>query len=264
MENTKIEWAHHTFNPVVGCTKVSVGDKGACEHCYAEAWAKRAGRDVWGDSPRQRTTKSNWLQPVKWNRAAQLAGVRYRVFCASLADVFDNKWELGWRVDLFNLIYETPHLDWLLLTKRIGNAADMIEQAVALGGMLNKDPWPWPNVWLGATVVTQPEADRDIHKLIEVPAAVRFLSVEPMQGPVRLARLNAGRTSALHWIICGGESGPHARPMDPRWCADLRSDAERNDIAFFMKQGSQANWPTFKDFSTFPPALQIREFPHAA
>lgn len=263
MENSKIEWCHHTFNPVVGCTKVSVGPQGACVNCYAESWSKRAGRDVWGDKPRQRTSVHNWNQPRKWNREAERLGVRYRVFCASLADVFDNTWELGWRTDLFNLIYETPHLDWLLLTKRIGNAADMIEQAIRMGGGLMKLPWPWPNVWIGATVVTQAEADRDIPKLCEIDAAVRFISVEPMMGPVRLAKLNAGRTSSLHWIICGGESGPHARYMDSKWCADLRADAERNDISFFMKQGSQANWPTFKDFSTFPPALQIREFPYA-
>jgi protein gp37 len=262
MENSKIEWTHHTFNPWVGCTKVSTGLHGACEHCYAESWALRAGRDVWGNRERQRTTRANWLQPLKWNRSVP-DGQRRRVFCASLADVFDNTVQLSWRADLFQLIYDTPRLDWLLLTKRIGNAAAMIEQAIRLAGLRAQRPWPWPHVWLGATVVTQAEADRDVPKLCEVPAAVRFLSVEPMQGPVRLARLNAGRTSSLHWIICGGESGPHARPMDPTWCADLRADAERNNIAFFMKQGSQANWPTFKDFSTFPRSLQIREFPDA-
>lgn len=253
-ENTAIAWCHHSFNPVVGCTKVSVGPLGACEHCYAEAWAKRAGRDIWGDKPRQRTTKSNWLQPLKWNEAAKAAGVRYRVFCASLADVFDNKWELEWRADLFDLIYQTPHLDWLLLTKRIGNATDMIEHAIRLGGGRMKSPWPWSNAWLGATIVTQDEYDRDISKLRDTSAHIRFLSVEPMMEPIQLRQ-----PESVDWIICGGESGNNVRPMQIEWAQGLREQCASAGIAFFMKQLS-GRLPE-KRLEHFPPGLQVREWP---
>lgn len=123
-ENSKIEWTHHTFNPWVGCTKVSP----ACDHCYAEGWAKRSGMVQWGPhAERRRTSESNWRQPIKWNAEAERLGVRYRVFCSSLADVFDNAVPVQWRIGLMKLICETPHLDWLLLTKRIGNASAMLE-----------------------------------------------------------------------------------------------------------------------------------------
>jgi protein gp37 len=132
-ENTAIEWADHTFNPWTGCTKVSP----ACDHCYAESWAKRSGTVRWGPGePRRRTTDANWRQPLKWNAQAQREGRRFRVFCASLADVFDNEVPVQWRVDLFRLIASTPHLDWLLLTKRIGNALPMMrEVAQQCGGV---------------------------------------------------------------------------------------------------------------------------------
>ena len=178
-ENTAIEWADHTFNPWTGCTKVSP----ACDHCYAESWAKRSGTVRWGPGePRRRTTDANWRLPLKWNAQAQRDGRRFRVFCASLADVFDNEVPTAWRVDLFRLIEVTPNLDWLLLTKRIGNAAKMM--FLARGGYLPM----LPNLWLGATVVTQEEADRDVPKLLAVPARVRFLSIEPMLGPIDLRR----------------------------------------------------------------------------
>lgn len=194
--NTKIEWTAwvgpdgrsypgFSFNPWVGCTKVAP----ACDHCYAESWAKRSGMVVWGGK-RRRTTESYWKNPRKWDAAARAAGARPRVFCASLADVFDNKVPESWRADLFRLIRETPHLDWLLLTKRIGIAAALIERALIDGHLLtSREPaWPWPNVWLGATVANQDEADRDIPKLLGIPAAIRFLSCEPMLGPIDLSQ----------------------------------------------------------------------------
>ena len=117
-DNTKIEWAHHTFNPWVGCTKVSP----ACDNCYAEGWAKRSGMVQWGPhAERRRTSEGNWRQPLKWNAEAERLGVRYRVFCSSLADVFDNAVPVQWRIELMKLICETRHLDWLLLTKRPQN-----------------------------------------------------------------------------------------------------------------------------------------------
>lgn len=247
-ENTAIEWADHTFNPWTGCTKVSP----ACDHCYAESWAKRSGTVRWGaGESRRRTTEANWRLPLKWNAQAQREGRRFRVFCASLADVFDNEAPAEWRAALFALIAGTPNLDWLLLTKRIGNVAKMIEAP----GM-QKCGLP-PNVWLGATVVTQDEVDRDVPKLLAVPARVRFLSIEPMLGDIRLgswlqrspsAAFDAGKvtpdmpawtrigSTAIDWVICGGESGPHARPMDPDWARRLRDQCAAAGVPFLFKQ----------------------------
>lgn len=189
-ENTKIEWCDHTFNPWEGCQKVGPG----CDHCYAETRNARfsGGQAVnWGPgAPRRRTGAANWKKPLAWNAAhAEFFakhGRRQRVFCASLADVFDNAVDPQWRVDLFRLIEATPNLDWLLLTKRIGNASAMSQVAMGAIGCIHK-PLP-DNVWLGATIVNQAEADRDIPKLLAVPARVRFLSMEPLLGPVDVSR----------------------------------------------------------------------------
>ena len=243
-ENSKIEWTDHTFNPWVGCTKVSP----ACDHCYAESWAKRSGMVRWGGE-RRRTSAANWRQPLKWH-ASIPDGQRRRVFCASLADVFDNEVPDEWRHALFALIGKTPRLDWLLLTKRISNAKRALRQEAMEGSH---------NIWIGATVVTQEELVRDVPKLLATPARIRFLSCEPLLEPLEFGALGALR--GLHWIICGGESGAHARPLELEWAARLRAQAEARDISFFMKQGSQANWPTFKTFESFPPSVRVREFP---
>ena len=241
-ENTKIEWADHTFNPWVGCTKISPG----CDHCYAEGWAKRSGMVQWGDNPRKRTSIDNWNKPWKWNRMAAAAGIRYRVFCASLADIFDKDVPVQWRVDLFRLIAQTPNLDWLLLTKRIGNAWPMMLEVSRLcAGGEN----PMPNVWLGATVVNQDEADRDIPKLLAVPARIRFLSCEPLLGPLNIESipyqgewLSAFNNDAwphfgaVHWVIVGGESGHHARPMNPAWARSLRDQCNSAQVPYLFKQ----------------------------
>lgn len=241
-ENTKIEWAHHTFNPWIGCTKVSPG----CDHCYAEAdFDKRRHIVQWGaGQTRKRTAPSTWTQPLRWNAEAQRQGVRYRVFCASLADVFDNEVDQEWRDDLATLIMSTPWLDWLLLTKRVGNAGTMLG-AMFLDG-------PPDNVWVGATITNQEEANRDIPKLMAVPAAKRFLSMEPLLGPVDLERPRPGPDldqgggrmicqpwliqSGIDWVIVGGESGPQARPMHPDWARSLRDQCQRAGVAFLFKQ----------------------------
>lgn len=237
-ENSAIEWTHHTFNPWLGCTKISPG----CDHCYAEGWAKRSGTVQWG-TDRRRTTPQNWRQPMKWNQRAEAAGRRERVFCASLADVFDNQVPDAWRADLFWLIHNTPSLDWLLLTKRIGNAADMMRDGLLAIDPTGEWPAPWPNVWVGATVVDQAEADRDIQKLLAVPARVRFLSIEPLIGPVSIqAAINrmpwriGGGDAELHWVIVGGESGPGARPMHPDWARNLRDECAAADVPYLFKQ----------------------------
>ena len=249
-ENSKIEWTDHTFNPWVGCTKVGPG----CDHCYAESWAKRTGNpDLW-HGMRRRTSDANWRKPHKWNREAAERGVRYRVFCASLADVFDNAAPHEWRVNLFAMIAATPHLDWLLLTKRIGNVAKALPLDWGDG---------WPNVWLGATIVNQEEADRDMAKLLATNARVRFLSMEPLLGPVdlKLSRRNTP-LRRLDWVIVGGESGHGARPMHEDWAFEIAYQCAENDVSFFMKQGSAANWPSYKDFESFPGGLRVRQFPN--
>lgn len=219
-ENSGIEWTHHTFNPWIGCQKVSP----ACDACYAEAWDKRFGGERWGPkAARTRTSNANWNKPLQWNRKAEAEGVRYRVFCASLADVFDNHRSIQpeWRADLWSLIRSTPHLDWLLLTKRPQNIARFLP-----------DDWGggYPNVWLGTTVENQDEAERRVPILAATRARIRFLSCEPLLGYVSLRNIKASpraRTPAsvqIDWVIAGGESGSRHRPTDPSWFRRLRDD----------------------------------------
>lgn len=223
-ENSGIEWTTHTFNPWIGCTKVSA----ACDHCYAEAWDKRFGGERWGPhAPRKRT--KTWGNPVKWNRQAAEASTRPRVFCASLADVFDNHRSIedAWRRELWDLIRATPNLDWLLLTKRPQNIARYLP-----------DDWGdgWPHVWLGTTVENQQEWDRRWPCLAEVPARVRFISAEPLLGPIDM---RGG--GYLHWLITGGESGANYRPADPEWFRSLRDQCADLDVAFLFKQWEGRN-----------------------
>lgn len=276
-ENTAIEWADSTFNPWEGCTKVGPG----CDHCYAENRNARFGGGTapnWGPgAPRRHTSAANWNLPLRWEREAATFqaehGHRRHVFCASLADVFDNEVDPSWRADLFRLIADTPNLDWLLLTKRIGNAAEMIEAAVDSN---NLPCWPWPRVWLGATVVNQEEADRDIPKLLATPAAVRFLSMEPLLGPVdlRLSRpardddrqdmdgfcstITTAVGAGLHWVIVGGESGREARPMHPQWARDLRDQCVAAGVPYLFKQ-----WGEWAPLSAHPPSLADKRAPDA-
>jgi protein gp37 len=240
-ERTEISWTDATFNPWIGCTQVSPG----CDGCYAKAMMDdRYGRAKWGaGQPRVRTSEANWRQPLSWNRKAEREGRRLRVFCASLADVFDNEVPDAWRLDLFRLIRGTPHLDWQLLTKRIGNAPIMLGNVRLLADEYI-EPFPWPNVWIGATVVNQEEYDRDIGKLLRLPAAVHFLSVEPMLGPIDMRMGGASMPdyadhrplASLDWVIVGGESGPKARPAHPDWFRSLRDQCAAAGVPFHFKQ----------------------------
>ena len=184
---------------------------------------------------------------------------RPRVFCASLADVFDNHPSIlpEWRADLWALIRATPNLDWLMLTKRSGNIAKMLPPDWGRG---------YPNVWLGCTVVNQAEADRDIPKLMAIPATVRFLSMEPLLGPVDLVGDQAESgfkpwLDGIHLVIVGGESGPGARPTHPDWARSLRDQCVKAGVAFHFKQWG--NWHpdallyTDKDGNCPPPNMNI-------
>ncbi|MBC7981321.1 MAG: phage Gp37/Gp68 family protein [Armatimonadetes bacterium] len=227
-KNSSIEWTHHTFNPWWGCSKVSP----ACNHCYAETWAKRVGKKVWGqDAPRRFFTDNHWAEPLKWNVEAERVGERRRVFCASMSDVFERRAELNpWRERLWDLIEATPHLAWLLLTKRPQNIAKMARW---------DSVWP-DNVWLGTTVENQKYAKLRLPHLLKHKASVRFLSCEPLLGEVDLTPwIKAAPRQGLHgidWVIAGGESGPGARPMLPQWARVLRDQAKKSGVAFHFKQ----------------------------
>ncbi|ACL61708.1 phage Gp37/Gp68 family protein [Methylobacterium nodulans] len=222
-ENSKIEWCHHTFNPWVGCTRLSP----ACDHCYAEAWAKRTGQAHLWTGERRRTSASNWQQPLKWDRAAAAAGERHRVFCASLADFFDNQVPSRWRDDAWHRIAQTPHLDWMLLTKRPQNIAKMLP-----GSAIGAPAWGagWPNVWLGTTIEDRARL-RNLDALRTVPARVRFLSCEPL-----LEDLGEIDLTGIHLVIVGGESGPGARPMRAEWARAIRGQCIAAGVAYHFKQ----------------------------
>lgn len=241
-EYSKISWCHHTHNLAWGCVKVSDG----CTNCYADTLSERYGFAIWGKhADRRRLSETYWKQPLKWEKRAAAAGVRERVFCSSMADVFENHPVINAeREKLWPLIAATPYLDWLLLTKRPGN----IKRFAPYG-----DAWP-ENVWLGVSVENQHWADVRIPKLLEIPAKVRFLSVEPMLGPVNLTRylsdfpsdpgvrLVGGGLSGsryipgIDWVICGGESGPQHRPLNLAWARDLRDQCSAAGVAYWFKQ----------------------------
>ena len=239
MGKTTIAWTHYSWNPWWGCTKVSTG----CANCYAEAWDKRTGGSHWGKSERRFFGEKHWREPLKWNEAARKAGERRRVFCASMADVFEDAPGLDeQRRKLWLLIHKTENLDWLLLTKRPENIERMY---------LDCYPWgsdPAPNVWLGTSVEDQDSASERIPHLLKVPARVRFLSVEPLLRIVDLAvagafvtngvALRASRDSGdgVSWVIVGGESGPRARPCDVAWIRSIVEQCKAANVPCFVKQ----------------------------
>lgn len=226
-KNSSIEWTHHTFNPWWGCTKVSPG----CENCYAETWARRVGANIWGAKQSRRFfTDKHWSEPTKWNADAAAEGLRKRVFCASMSDVFESRSDLDpWRDRLWALIDQTPQLDWLLLTKRPQNVEEHV-------------PWTktWPNnVWIGTSVEDQERAKERIPVLLQFPAKYRFLSCEPLLGLVDLSQwtrqLPKG-SNEIDWVIAGGESGPNSRAMLPGWARQLRDQCQQARIPFHFKQ----------------------------
>ncbi|MGH8446492.1 MAG: phage Gp37/Gp68 family protein [Solimonas sp.] len=285
---TKIEWCDSTFNPWIGCTRVSP----ACDDCYAaRSTPARTGGVKWGaGEARRRTAAANWKLPERWNReqfvqcvkcgwrgykkggpacpeccSGEEIPARRRVFCASLADWLDNEVPIEWLVDLLDLIRRTPNLDWLLLTKRIGNWKKRIQDATSACWESNPALRDWlldwvgerstpANVWIGSTTESQKRADEDVRKLLRVPAIVRFLSIEPMLGSVNLCSCDGAAYRAqghpflidiscplhgkhrVHWVIAGGESGPKARPSHPDWYRALRDQCAAAGVPFLFKQ----------------------------
>jgi protein gp37 len=258
-EQTNIEWCDSTFNPWIGCTKVSPG----CDNCYAERdMSSRLKVVQWGPhGERVRTKPGNWNKPLAWNAKHEqffaAHGRRQRVFCASLADVFDVAAPDEWRSDLAKLILQTPNLDWLLLTKRIGNADYMLREMFPEGVP--------SNLWLGATIVNQTEANRDIPKLLKTNAHVRFLSMEPLLGAVDLTRLvghgdQLPGAPRIDWVIVGGESGPNPRPMHPGWVRSLRDQCKAAAIPFLFKQwGELRPATTVQEAGLYPIIATNRE-----
>jgi protein gp37 len=211
------EGTFHTFNPWWGCTKVS----GGCKNCYAEAMSRRYGFDLWGpNAPRRLMSDDNWRRPFRWNTDSRLTGIRHRVFCASMADVFDDLAPEGQFDRLWDVIRATPYIDWLLLTKR----PELIAR---------KLPGDWgagyANLALGTTVEDRRVIGR-VPILTAVPARERFLSVEPLIGPIDDLPL-----TGIDWAWCGAESGPNARPMRPEWAESIRRQCETAGVPCSFK-----------------------------
>jgi protein gp37 len=288
-ENSKIEWTHHTVNFWWGCTKVSP----ACVNCYAERTDARFNGQLashWGpDAPRLIRIEAAIKEALRYERRAAKEGRRFRVFTNSMSDFFEDRSDLdkARRVAL-DTMRQTPHLDWIILTKRPEMVMEMLQRArhdagISLGFPDWLDDWlegkAPANVWLGTTVEDQARADRRIPALLQVPAAVRFLSCEPLLGAVDLFKVPRpdvayframgitgcispkdepddftwGMKQGIDWVICGGESGPNARPMHPDWARGLRDQCAAAGVPFFMKQMTKR--------APIPEDLEIRQFP---
>ena len=295
-ENTKIEWADATVNHWAGCTKVSP----ACDNCYAQRMAGRLWKVQWGAGQPRRQFVSAREMLEALDRKAQRIGKRLRVFHNSLSDMFDKEVPDGWSMDAFKAMADTPNLQHLVLTKRIGNVRPYTKRDGLAFDLIGDG-----RIWLGITVVNQEEADRDIPRLLDVPARVRFLSMEPLLGPVDLRALQYGEGeidalkpdqweaviaawrdttpewvedfedwfgvtlndglsgpmhAALDWVIVGGESGPNARPMHPDWVRSIHDQCAAAGVALFVKQMGGSRDKRGELFD-LPDDLRIREVP---
>lgn len=322
-ETTKIAWCDATFNPWIGCTKVSAG----CAHCYAENTTRARvlrgqGHETWGKgAQRSRTSAANWKAPLRWNSECEVhPDYRHKVF-PSLCDWLDDEVPIEWLADFLRLIHDTPNIDWLLLTKRPENFFQRLTQVnTSVRGLIDRarnneevaklavwvEYWRTGvkapgNVWFGTSVENQAMADKRIPELLKIPARIRFLSVEPMLGPIEFSdvtkrsdavmQLGKAALDGIHWVIFGGESGPKARWCNVEWIRDGVRQCRAAEVAPFVKQlGSDPRYDTDGDvvlsgaiqgsskvrinnapldlkdtkggdISEFPEDLRVREFP---
>jgi len=269
MAKTRIEWAEVVWNPVSGCTPISEG----CQNCYAKRMANRLrGRCGYpADEPFKVTLHEDRLgEPLRWKKPR-------RVFVCSMGDLFHESVPESWILAVYTAMEKCPQHTFLLLTKRIHIAAEVLNKFTGRS-------WPLPNVWLGVTAENQQRADERIPILLQIPAAVRFVSIEPMLGPVNLNFIgfdgvrpisafgrcsyhthlykteclcNSPRSVGIDWVICGGETGPGARPMHPEWVRSLRDQCQAAGISFFLKSWGEYCFPSQMPEETYQ-ALQDR------
>lgn len=262
-ENTSIEWCDHSWSPWRGCTKVSPG----CANCYAEDLSKRFGIS-WGEwgKGKQRVISKNWREPTRWNifpppdhvlnKDGQrvLTSARKPTVFPSLCDWLDDEVPIEWFVRFLGIIKDTPNLDWLLLTKRPENFRSRIEAAMEPAGWIGRSKFcadwvngtPPPNVWIGTSVEDQLRANERIPELLRIPAKLRFLSVEPLLGPIEfsdvtgrsdwLQELGRKALSGIDWVIIGGESGPKSRRSNVEWIRSIVRQCKTAGVRCFVKQ----------------------------
>jgi protein gp37 len=271
-ENSKIGWTHHTFNPWIGCTKVSDG----CDHCYAESLSKRTGLVIWGQGQERHVTSADyWKQPTRWYKAARAAGERHRVFSASLADIFDKEAPIETRRRFWDVVTMTSGyleglehggLDYLLLTKRPGRILEV----------MNEDGLPYDffvtrGCWLGTTIENKAALPR-IASLTGVASRVHFLSMEPQLEdtpiPAHYLEHRDLQNHSLDWVIDGGESGANARPMRLEWAYNNMDACQKAGVAFYFKQTGAvlARQLGLKDKAgadpdEWPEPLRVQQFP---
>lgn len=290
---TTIEWCDHTFNPWIGCTKISSG----CAHCYAETLANRFYRGTWGpQGVRAPASEKAWDEIHRWHRAAERAGQPALVFSGSMCDIFERNNDdtvIAGRHRLFITIEQTPSLIWLLVTKRPENITSMVPgylgSGILFGDQGNWLRFPRSNVMFLTSVEDQASADKRIIELLRVPAAMRGLSVEPLLNFVDLGLSSlvddpdayTGGTcrvaDLLHWVIVGGESGQKSRPCRISWLDDVGRQAKASNVPLFTKQlgrmsydgsdllplnlkhskgGDTSEWPTFRWERKFPTSFR--------
>jgi len=258
-ENSAISWTTHTFNPWWGCTRIegspacgpAEGEEGAV--CYAEVWSERCGYSdvgskfpIWGAHEQRRYFgDKHWAEPLKWNKDAEKTGERARVFCMSMGDWAEGRPDQQPHLErLWDLILKTPMLDWLMLTKR----PQLITKLCPLHSQ---------RIWQGTTTENQYWLNLRWEHLKRVDAEIYWLSVEPMFEELFLPYdfLRLGKRA---WVICGGQSGPHARHMNPEWARALLRQCQLHGVRFHMKQMSGT---TKTALQAIPPDLMVREYP---
>ena len=261
-DKTKIEWCDASLSPWWGCTKVSEG----CKNCYAETITNRFKGDHWGKGKPRLKQPNFEKNALALNRKAKRLGKRLKVF-PSMCDWLDEEVPIEWLADFLKVIHHTYNLDWLLLTKRPENFESRVNQVFRfIGSNSLIGDYVIENVCLGVSVENQEQADKRIPELLKIPAKIRFLSCEPLLGPIDLSHSKIGHWknmdgsgswfspvpgkmfhSLIHWVITGGESGPKARPMHPDWARSIRDQCVKAGVPFFFKQWGE--WVPFEPFA---------------